>query len=84
MTTPCQHVITLSPGKRGGRPLHPRACECRGRSRLARRRYAHEEILGDFPESTGPAGGPAKAADPTLEEVAPRGERPKTASTGRE
>jgi hypothetical protein len=53
VTTPCQHVITLSPGKRGGRPLHPRACECRGRSRLARRRYAHEEILGDFPESTG-------------------------------
>ena len=29
-------------------------------------------------------GGPAKAADSTLEEVAPRGERPKTASTGRE
>jgi hypothetical protein len=29
-------------------------------------------------------GGPAKAADSTLEEVVPRGERPKTASTGRE
>jgi hypothetical protein len=35
-------------------------------------------------KKAGPAGGPAKAAGSTLEEVVPRGERPKTASTGRE
>jgi uncharacterized protein (DUF433 family) len=53
MTTPYQHLITLSPGHRGGRP-------CIRGMRIAvadilgwlAAGMSHEEILGDYPELT--------------------------------
>lgn len=53
MPTPYHHIITLSPGKRGGRP-------CIRGMRIAvadvlgwlAAGMTHEEILGDYPELT--------------------------------